>query len=249
MAGTYGSSQSVTDYLKEVNSTQFAVLTAAVSSEPSTGTVSYMNEISALQGVTDITAITTAMFKDATPEVKKTLGRNIPPQPAGVFNNIANKELKTDSVIFRVIVLYIRVKYLMNKLTTLAATDAEKKSLIEKLAINIYLIAANLDAYQKEVNALLSQQGGKKRKQKGGMDTAKIYNAQGLVQELSALNQNDTVSPAVLFPSPFSASSLTSSGSVTDTLPPDTVAALMPAIPIPQTGGKKKVKSAKKNKH
>ena len=167
-----------------------------------------------------------------------------------IFDNIAKQTLNDKSVIFRVIVLYIRVKYLMEKLSSSKnIKPEEKKSLSEKLAINVYLITANLDAYQAEVKALLAQAGGKKRKQKGGMDTAKIYNAQGLVQELSALNQNDTVSPAVLFPSPFSASSLTSSGSVTDTLPPDTVAALMPAIPIPQTGGKKKVKSAKKNKH
>lgn len=243
---TYGIPSDKKVYLDAVNGSNFTVLTAATSGEPTTATVSYMNEISKLS----ISEAETDFFSKTVTATLNTnydwawLGRR---GVLSIFDNIARQALDDKSVIFRVIVLYIRVKYLMEKLSSKNIKPEETKSLIEKLAINIYLITANLDAYQKEVNTLLTTKpGGKKRKQKGGMDTAKIYNAQGLVQELSALHQNDTPSPALLFPSPFSASSLTASSGATDTLPPATVAALMPAIPTPQIGGKKKVKSAKR---
>lgn len=181
----------------------------------------------------DINIIKNTAFKQNAPLQKYTNGKTF-------------KEGEKDTnPTYRVVVAYLTIKYSIGELGKLTPMTGQPITDDNKAKIQVYYQAISKALTQLSDN-IFQQAGGKKRKQKGGMDTAKIYNAQGLVQELSALNQNDTVSPAVLFPSPFSASSLTANSGANDALPAATVSALMPPIPVPQAGGKKKVKSPKR---
>ena len=151
----------------------------------------------------------------------------------GVFYNIKDNTVIKPSLRYVIVVLYLRVLFCKNKILEKTVTD--KVSYITGFTKNAIELLHLLPAYlnnpdSTDVLVPLSKSGG--------MDTAKIYNAQGLIQEMSAFNRGDSISPAMNFPSPFSGSIQGNTLGVMDSLPPEAVKALMP----PLVGGKKKVK-------
>lgn len=166
-----------------------------------------------------------------------------------VFSPLVDKIFVSNSIIHQVIVRYFRVKYLATVIPTLI--DSPKIEAMKAMVANLDALLKLLPNYPSEVNKAATQAAstsGGKKKQKGGMDTAKMYNAQGLVQELSAMRNSEAVSPAVNFPSPFSANGLAGQSSTIDSLPIAALNALTPPLPT-AGGGKKKVKRVAATKH
>jgi hypothetical protein len=168
-----------------------------------------------------------------------------------VFSPLVGKKFVPGGVIHQVIVLYFRVKYLADLIPNL--TDPTLKiEAMQAMVANLEALLGLLPSYPEEVSksgsVVAPVAGGKNKRQKGGMDTSKIYNAQGLVQELSSMHNSEAVSSAVNFPSPFSANGLAGQSSTIDSLPIAALNALTPPLPT-SGGGKKKVKRAAAAKH
>ena len=156
---------------------------------------------------------------------------------SGVFSNIANKTVNPSSLRYVIVVLYLRVLFCKTKILE-TVKDTDKGSYITGFTQNAMELLNQLPTY---LNSTITNDTAPTQKPltfpiKGGMDTAKIYNAQGLIQEMSAFNRGDSVSPVMNFPSPFSGSAQGNTLGVMDSLPQAAVTALMP----PLVGGKKK---------
>lgn len=134
---------------------------------------------------------------------------------------LTNTPIDENTDLYRIVILYFRIIYCKEVITS--SKDIEQRKIYSNLFI-------------KNITALLKLLPSYLGLQQGGMDTAKMYNVQGLIQEMSAFNRGDSISPAMNFPSPFSGSIQGNTMGVMDSLPQAAVTALMP----PLAGGKKK---------